>query len=550
MMQTIHDFLAGSVTLRLFAVIGLGYVVGSWRIKSFSLGVAAVLFVGLALGAWSPGDFDIPQIVSGIGLALFVYTIGLASGPGVVQALRSRQGLRLSALTVVAVLAAALMTLGLARAVRLPASQAAGLFCGATTNTPALAAQMEMLERAAKSGQKGVDVDGPVVGYSVAYPFGVLGVFLVMSLLLRSGSVAQELENYERATGTSRGAVLARNYRVTRLKPNGNRLEAGWVQEQCGLVVARRLHQGELDVVDPESVLDIGDIVLAVGSQEMHGQALELLGEPAEEHLESQTGRVTYRRFFLSNPDLVGTRLRDLHLETAYRSTVTRLRRGDVEYPASANWLFAEGDVVRVVGHSQDLEKVGKLLGDSLERIAHTDFLSISLGLVLGVLLGSVPIPLGDQPYPTLGVAGGCLIVGLILGKLQRTGSIIWTLSLEANLALRQIGLLFFLASVGIQAGGQFVGAMETNGLLLMACGAAVTLTSAGVLALGGRYILKESLVPLLGVMAGAHTQPACLAYASSLIKSDGVSIGYSSVFAIAMITKILVATSLLSMLR
>jgi putative transport protein len=549
-MQTIHDALAASVLLRLFTVIGLGYIVGSWRFKSFSLGVAAVLFVGLALGAWSPGVFEIPPVVAGLGLALFVYTIGLASGPGVYQALRTAQGLRLSALTVVAVLAAALMTLGLARLLGLPTSQAAGLFCGATTNTPALAAQMEMLERAAEAGQKAADLDGPVVGYSVAYPFGVLGVFLVMSLMVRPGQVAQEIEDYERSTGTSRGAVLARNYRVTRLKPNGNRLEAGWVREQCGLVVARRLHQSELDVVDDDSLLDLGDIILAVGNQEMHSRAQELLGEPTEEHLESQHGRLTYRRFFMSNPDLVGKSLRDLHLEAAYRVTVTRLRRGDVEYPASAGWLLEEGDVVRVVGRSEDLEKVGQLLGDSLERIAHTDFLSISLGLVLGVLLGSLPLPLAGPPSPTLGVAGGCLIVGLILGKLRRTGNIIWTLSLEANLALRQIGLLFFLACVGIQAGGQFVAAMETNGLLLMVCGAAITLTSAGVLAFGGRYVLKVSLVPLLGVIAGAHTQPACLAYASSLIKSDGVSIGYSSVFSIAMVAKILVATSLLSALR
>lgn len=545
----LHDLLAGNPLLRLFTVIGLGYVVGAWRIRSFSLGVAAVLFVGLGLGAWDPGVFEIPSVISGLGLALFVYTMGLASGPGVYQALRSAAGLRLSALTAVAVLAAAGVSLGLGRLAGLPGAQNAGLFCGAVTNTPALAAQLEMQQRRVQDlGAAAVDVEGPAVGYSVGYPFGVLGVFLVMGILLRTTDAKRELEQYELTTGGGRGAVFSRNYRVTRLKPNGNRLEVRWLKEQCGLVVARRLHEGRLDVVNPDDVLYPEDVVLAVGNRDMHERALELLGEPAETHLESENREVTYRRFFVSNPDLIGKRLDELHLE-AYHATVTRVRRGDVEFPADEAWVLEEGDVLRVVGHGGDLEKVGALVGDSLEQIAHTDYLSVSLGMVLGVLLGSLPIPLGHAPYPSLGVAGGCLIVALILGKLRRTGPIIWTLSLEANLALRQIGLLLFLACVGIQAGGQFAKAMQSNGIKLLVCGAAITLTSALILAIGGRYLLKVNLVPLLGVIAGAQTQPACVAYANTLIASEGVNVGYASVFSIAMILKIVIATSLLSLL-
>lgn len=538
-----------SVTLRLFTVIGLGYVVGAIRIRGFSLGVAAVLFVGLGLGAWDPAAFTIPPVVAVIGLALFVYTIGLASGPGVFQALQTSQGIRLSLLTAVAVVAAAGVTFGLSSAFGLPGAQAAGLFCGATTNTPALAAQLEMQQRLAKVSSQEVDIEGPAVGYSVAYPFGVLGVFMVMALLMRFTRPKDELEEFERDTGGGRGPVFSRNYRVTKLKPNTNQLEAAWVTEQCGLIVARRLHEGKLDTVDPDSVLAIGDVVLAVGNEEMHSRALELLGEPTEEHLEQQHGLVTYRRFFVTNQELIGKTLGELHLEATFRVTATRVRRGDVESPAHGNWVLAEGDVVRVVGKASDLEKAREYLGDSLEQMAHTDYFSVSLGMVLGVLVGSIPIPVGSQPYPTLGVAGGCLVVALILGKLQRTGNIVWTMSIEANLALRQIGLLFFLASVGIKAGGQFVGAMETNGLTLMLCGAVVTLTSALILAVGGRF-QGINLVPLLGVISGAHTQPACLAYANSLVKSDGVNIGYSSVFSVAMITKIVIATSLLSLLR
>ncbi len=411
-MEALHDFLASSATLRLFAVIGLGYVVGAWNVRGFSLGVSAVLFVGLGLGAWDPEAFLIPPVVAHIGLALFVYTIGLASGPGVFRALSTPEGVRLSLLTFVAVLASADVTVGTARLVGLPGAQAAGIFCGAITNTPALAAQLELAQRTPGLEDK----EGPAVGYSVCYPFGVLGVFAVMGLLMHwpGRQPEDEVKAYQESQQGSHGPVVTRNYRVTKLKPNGNQLEAGWLTDQTGLLVARRLHDDQLDIASPDSVLSPGDVVLAVGTQEMHDKAAEMLGVPAPERLEAQQSLVVYSKFFVSNPELVGQRLGDLHLEARFRTIVTRVRRGDQEVPASPGWVLEEGDVVRVVGRSHGVEKAGQLFGDSLEQIAATDFLSVALGMVLGVMLGSVPIPLGEAPYPTLGVAGGCLVVALI----------------------------------------------------------------------------------------------------------------------------------------
>ncbi|MBI3929262.1 MAG: transporter [Armatimonadetes bacterium] len=549
-MDAFHALLAEEVPLRLFAVIGLGYALGRLTIGGFSLGVAAVLFVGLAMGAWDPERFAIPPIVPTIGLALFVYTIGLASGPGVFRALTSRDGMRLNALTAVALLAAALMTAGLIRLVGLKPTEAAGLFCGGLTNTPALAAQLELLERRAES-TPGIDVEGPVVGYSLAYPFGVLGLFMALALITRWPGIDphQEVESYAQQTGSARGPVFSRNYRITRLKPNGNQLEAEWVRARTGLVVSRRLHEGKLDRVAPEDVLAIGDLVVAVGTAEMHEKGRPLLGEPApDKNLEAFQGDVVFRRFFVSRRELVGKNLEELDLEAALQATVTRVRRGDVEMPAGPGLRLSEGDIVMVVTRVENVPAVERFFGDSLERIAHTDYLSVSLGMVLGVLLGNVPIPLGQPPYPELGVAGGCLLVALVLGKLQRTGSIVWNLSLEANLALREMGLLFFLASVGIRAGGEFAEAMAHEGLVLLACGALITLTSVAVLAIGGRVFLKQNLVTLLGLISGVHTQPACLAYANTLVKSDGVNIGYAAVFPVAMILKVLLATALLSL--
>ncbi|MEW6280832.1 MAG: TrkA C-terminal domain-containing protein [Candidatus Eremiobacterota bacterium] len=523
------ELLLHNEMLRLFAVIGLGFLLGSLRIGRFSLGVAGVLFAGLGVGAAAPGQFELPRTVATLGLVLFVYCIGLASGPGVFEAFRSQRGVRLSTLTLLAVTSGALTTLGATWLLGLPKPVGAGLFCGGLTNTPAMAAQVELLER------RGADASAPVVGYSVAYPFGVLGVFLGMSLLARRG-LREEVEAFRRQSGG--GPILARNYRVTRLKPNGNQLEAGWLQEQCGLVVSRRLHQGHLEAVEPDAVLALGDVVLAVGTEEMHARAPELLGDLSTEHLEAAPG-LMYRRFFVSNRAIVGRPLGELAVE----GTVTRVRRGDVDMTADPDLCLALGDVVRVVSPPEAMERIARFFGDSLEEAVHPDFLSVSLGMVLGVVLGSLPLPTGG----TLGVAGGTLIAGLLLGRLGRSGRFVWAMSLEANLTLRHVGLVLFLACVGLTAGGEFVGAMRSEGWKLLLGGAAVTLASVAVLAVGGRLWLRENLVPLLGMMAGTHTQPAALAYAESLARSEGVGIGYASVFPVAMLGKILLATLLVS---
>jgi len=548
MIDSLYQLLEANVTLRLFGVVGLGYVLGRVRFLGGSLGVAAVLFVGLALGMWDAQAFQLPPLLATVGLALFVYTIGLASGPAVFHSLRSRAGLKLSGVTLLAVSLSALATLGLARLTGLPGDQAAGLFAGALTNTPALAAQLELLPSS----------QGPVVGYSLGYPFGVLGVLAVMAVISHwpGVKIRDERLAYDRKSGSpGEGGVQARNYRVTRLKPNGNQLEAGWLLQQTGLVVARRLHSGQVDLVEEDTVLALDDIILAVGTPDMHEKALEILGEPAPQHLE-QNPEVIYRRFFVSNKDIVGKPLSQVHFHSLH-ATVTRVRRGDAEMPASPGLILEKGDVVRVVAHADDIPNLLRYFGDSLDDIADTDFLSISLGMVLGVLMGSLPLPFGgssDQGL-TLGVAGGTLLVGLLLGFLGRSGRVVWTLSREANLALRQFGLLLFLACVGIQAGGQFEAALKGQGWQLLLVGMVITLTSAITLALTLRLVLKENLVTTLGVMAGAHTQPACLSMAENLLRESqdgagplpGVSVGYAAVFPVAMIAKILWGTTLLN---
>ncbi|MFN8606765.1 MAG: TrkA C-terminal domain-containing protein [Vulcanimicrobiota bacterium] len=519
-------------TLRLFVVIGAGYILGSIRIGGFSLGVAAVLFAGLALGAWGPGQFDLPPLISTLGLALFVYTMGLACGPAAPASLR-RHGLRMAALVCGSLLLSALLCIVVGRWLGLPAQQAAGVYCGAITNTPALAAQLEWLQRNASDAPQAVKV-APAVGYSLAYPFGVAGLLLLMAFYSRRLQPAKKPE-----------WPVAVTYRITEHKPNGNFLEADWVQEVTGLVVSRRLRAGHQQVVLADTVLEPEDLVAVVGTPEQHKLHGSRLGCPVDVHLEQQGQEVQFRRYFLSRRELVGKHLKELPALGLGAAVVTRVRRGDLEITADPELRLEWGDVLRVVVPADcDL---GPLFGDSLDSLAHTDLFPMALGMVLGVLLGSLPLPLGAPPYPTLGVAGGTLVVGLLLGYMGRTGPLVWTMPLEANLALRQIGLLFFLAPIGIMAGGQFASAMEHEGLRLILLGALLTSFSSLSLLLLGIAWLKLPPAELLGLLSGAHTQPAALAYASDRSRDPAVEISYAAVFPLAMISKILLATWLLT---
>ncbi len=526
-----YSLLLENPTLRLFLVIGVGYLLGSLRIGGFSLGVAAVLFAGLALGAWGPGQFELPPLIATLGLALFVYTMGLACGPSTLASLR-RHGARLPLLVCGSLMLSAGLCLGLGRWLGLPPQQAAGVFCGALTNTPALAAQLEWLQRNAPDAPEAVKV-APAVGYSLAYPFGVGGLLLVMALFSRR---LQPL--------SKPGRPINITYRITQRKPNGNYLEADWVQRETGMIVSRRLRAGHQKVVLADTVLEPEDLVAVVGSSEQHARFGETLGQPVQAHLEEQGQEVQFRRYFLSRRELVGKMLKELPADLLGPAVITRVRRGDLEITADPDLRLEWGDVLRVVVPADfDLEPV---FGDSLESLAHTDLFPMAFGMVLGVLLGSLPLPIGAAPHPTLGVAGGTLVMGLLLGYLGRTGRLVWTMPLEANLALRQFGLLLFLAPIGIMAGGQFASAMADHGPWLLLLGAFLTSAcslSALTLAACG---LKLPPAEVLGLLSGLHTQPAALAYASDRSRDPAVEVTYAAIFPLAMITKILLATWLL----
>jgi putative transport protein len=527
--------------LAFFVVAALGYVVGKVRVAGVSLGIAAVLFAGLGLSAAVPG-IAIPIIVPHMGLALFIYAIGLSAGPGFFKLFRAR-GLRDGALAVGALTLAAAVTVGLAAALGLSPATAAGLYCGALTNTPALAAVVDQLDGDAAAV--------PVVAYSVAYPFGVLGVLLAIGVVKRLLRLSYGTEQLGRLDPEVVGEELSGVTFVVGQAADGQAL-GGLVRDHRLRVRFVRHRRGDrVAVAEEYTVLAEGDLLTAVGTREELERCVPVLGPTSDEHLELDRSVLDFRRIFVSNPDVVERPLRTLQLHERFGAAVTRIRRGEVEILAGEDTELELGDRIRVVAPRDQMAALGRHLGDSYHSLAEIDALTFGLGIVLGLLLGALPVPLPGGGTFRLGVAGGPLVAGLVLGRLGRSGPLVWTLPYSASVTLRQWGLLLFLGGVGLRSGSQFVGTVASpEGLRLLAAGALVTLVGALATLLVGHFLLRIPFAVLAGTVAGTHTQPAVLAFAHEQAGNDLPRLGYTAVFPVATIFKIASAQLLLVILR
>jgi len=547
----VTDVLAVNPILLLFTVIGLGYLLGSIRIFGFNLGVAAVLFVGMAFGALDQ-RLALPEYIYVIGLVLFVYAIGLQSGTGFFSSFRTR-GLRINLVAVVILCAGAVLAVILKSVMRLSAPSAAGLFCGALTNTPALAATVETIENmkgALPPASLKLYLESPVVTYGLAYPFGVLGVLLWFFIFIKLFKIDFAKEEAERLTESGTGIILSRTFTVTNPAILGKTAaEALAYLGDPGFVLSRIQKGDTIEVVVPGMVLSPGDRIVAVGGAEALERARVLFGTRSGEQLPDAAGQITYRRIFVSNKKVIGRTIRELELHKLFDATITRLRRGDVDFVPHLDTVLESGDRIRVVAHRDKLEAISKFFGDSIRSIAETDFLSLSLGVVLGVFLGMIAFPLPNGMVFRLGFAGGPLIVGLVLGKLERTGPITWGLPYTANLVIRQVGLVFFLAAIGTKAGPGFSATFRAGGWGLIAAGALITSLVAVAAILAGYKYLKLPMSAVMGVVSGMHTQPACLAYANQQAANELPNVWYAAVYPASMIAKIILAQIIVSIL-
>lgn len=537
------QFLIDNPLFTLFLIAAIGYPLGHLKIKGSSLGVAAVLFVGLAVGALDP-NLKLPENFSQLGLVLFVYTIGLASGPGFFASLR-RKGLRDNLFILLMLVMAFVLTLFVYSLLNLKPTVAAGMFSGSLTNTPALASVIDLLRNNAV-GQANLEqlLAEPVIGYSVTYPMGVIGVILAIVLMQRLFKVDYAREAESLHISEVGRTLQNRTIRITRPEATQKTIGQLITQQGWNVVFGRFQHQERLSVIaSGDNRFEVGDLVSVVGTAESLDAVTAYLGEETGEHLELDRSELDFRRVFVSESNMIGRPLRELQLPQRYGALITRVRRGDVDILPHADSILQLGDRVRVVAPRDRMEDVSKFFGDSYRALSEIDFLTFSIGLALGLLLGQVPIVLPGGVIFKVGIAGGPLLVAMILGKFGRTGPLVWTLPYSANLTLRQVGLVLFLASVGTRSGYAFVNTLtQGNGVVIFFAGAFVTFVTATITLWIGYKLLKIPLGIVTGMLAGLQTQPAVLGFATAQTGNDLPNIGYTAVYPTATIGKIVLA--------
>lgn len=522
-----------SPLLALFLVAAVGYLAGKIEVRGVSLGVAGVLFAGLALSALVEG-IEVPEVVPQLGLVLFIYAIGIASGPGFFASFQKR-GVRDGAAAVLLVALAATLSVVLGRLVGASGGTIAGTFAGALTNTPALAAVVEALHRS------GGDADAPVVAYSLAYPLGVLGLLAAMLFAdvvapanaARPSQLDLSSEGLRLETATLRIGAAAAGKTPAALKA-AHHLKVAFGRHRRGTALA---------VADEDAPLVEGDLLSVIGERAACDVAVAALGEPSEEHLELDRRVLDFRRISVSRPELAQKPLRELELHRRFGATITRIRRGDVELLPDESTELELGDRVRVIAPRERMDELSRFFGDSVRALAEIDTLTFGLGIVLGLLVGQIAVPLPGGGAFRLGIAGGPLVVALVLGNLGRTGPLTWSLPYAASLTLRQVGLLLFLGGIGLRSGHAFAETLgRGEGLGTIGIGAAITVTSALVTLLVATRVLRLPVAVALGVVSGIHTQPAALAFAGERTKSELPRVGYASVFPLATVAKIVIA--------
>jgi putative transport protein len=539
------DYLAPGMVahavLVLSVVAALGLVFGSLGFKGVRLGTAGVLFAGLLLGqAGFHIDQNILEFVRDFGLILFVYTVGLEVGPSFFSSLK-RHGLRLNFIASGIVILGGLLVVAFRFFFHFSLPTVAGLFSGATTNTPSLAAGQAALQNLAQLPPGSSDLLG--MAYAIAYPFGVVGIILTMLLIQKTfrPHAESETEELDSRPETDSQALDAVDLQVT--NPNCDGITIGNLpfRGESGIVFSRLLSNGKVTVPEDDSVIHVGDTLRLVGPRAKLSQFETVIGQKSRVNLGDISNEIGVERLHVTKREVLGKSLGDLNFEHYYGTVGTRLNRAGVQLAASDSAHLQFGDLLTVVGPKDGVAKVAELVGNKADVLEHPHVLPVFVGIMLGVLVGSLPIGLPGMPAPLrLGLAGGPLLVALCLSRIGRVGPLIWYLTPGASLALREIGIVLFLACVGLKSGGRFLEMLlSQSGLSWLAAGALLTFIPLALVGFLARFLLKIDYPTLCGVLAGSMTDPPALAFASSITKSDRPLVAYAAVYPLVMILRV-----------
>ncbi len=530
--------------LLLFLVAALGYWLGRLRFRGSSLGVAAVLFVGLAFGALDPA-LTIPDNFLNFGLILFVYTIGLSNGPGFFAKFQ-REGMREVLFIIGIMLLPALLLLGLSVVFKLTPASTTGIFTGLSNNTPALASVLDYLNTQAGAVTA---VSQAVVGFSVVYPMGVLARMFVLTITQRLWRVDFAAEAYNLRKQYPIAQNLAyRTISVTRPEVIDVPLRQLQRQHEFDVVFGRIYRPDEINLMSGNTLFRLGDQILIAGTQEDMDYVEAVFGRVAEQDLLHDKAVYDSRRLFVSNPAIAGKPIATLNLKETHGALVSHVRRGDTELLANDQTVLELGDRIRVLAPREEIPELVALFGDSYNTVSEVNLLTLGLGITMGLLVGLIPIPLPGGVKFSLGLAGGPLLVALILSALRRTGPLLWTLPYSANLTLRQIGLILLLAAIGVGSGNDMLVAFTSGeGWLIFLLGTLLIVLTTFVSLVVGYKLLKIPYSLLIGMIS---PQPAVLAFATEQARNPLPSIGYTLMFPFSIIINVSVAQILLITLQ
>jgi putative transport protein len=527
-------------------VIAVGVILGKIKIFGVSLGISFVLFAGLAAGHFSfTANYAVVEFVRDFGLILFVFSIGLQVGPGFFSSFK-RGGLTLNLLAMVIVLLGGITTVALHFITKTSIPMLVGVMSGAVTNTPGLGAAQQALIQVSE----GKDIPQIGLGYAVAYPFGVLGIIFTM-LIIRTSlkiHVKDEFDQYDREQHPAESLPERISIIVTNPEIFGRTIREIPGMIGKGMVISRVLHKGDLIVATSDTVIYEKDIILVVTRKGYIPEIVERIGILSEMDLAGKSGNLVSRRVLVTNKDVFGKRLGSLRLRTRYNINITRVYRSGLELVASPELRLQMGDKLTVVGDEQSLKRVTGELGDSIKRLDEPNIIPIFIGILLGVLLGSIPFKFPGIVHPVkLGLAGGPLIVAILLSRYGYKLHLVSYTTPSANLMLREIGIVLFLASVGIVSGEKFIPALVSGeGFAWMGYGAIITLVPLLIIGFFARLVLKRNYLELCGLLAGSMTDPPALAFANSVAQNEAPSIAYATVYPLVMFLRIFVAQLLI----
>ena len=530
--------------LALVAVVGL--FIGNVKFRGIGLGIGGVLFGGIIVGhfvsqAGMTLSSDMLHVIQEFGLILFVYTIGIQVGPGFFASLRV-SGLRLNLFAVLIVIIGGLVTAILHKLFDIPLPVVLGIFSGAVTNTPALGAGQQILR---DLGTPMEMVDQMGMSYAMAYPFGICGILFTMWMLRVIFRVNVGTEAQQHESSRTNGGALIRTINIRVENPNLHDLAIKDVPILNGdkIICSRLKREETLKVPSPDTIIQLGDLLHLVGQPaDLHNAQL-VIGQEVDTSLSTKGTDLRVERVVVTNENVLGKRIRDLHFKERYDVVISRLNRAGVELVASGDISLQFGDILNLVGRPSAIDAVANVLGNAQQKLQQVQMLPVFIGIGLGVLLGSIPVFVPGFPAALkLGLAGGPLIMALILGRIGSIGKLYWFMPPSANLALRELGIVLFLSVVGLKSGGDFVNTLVNGeGLSWIGYGALITavpLITVGILA---RMLAKMNYLTMCGMLAGSMTDPPALAFANNLHPTSGAAaLSYATVYPLVMFLRII----------